>query len=257
MRAIAFGAGDTLFGASLTGRLYRLNANTADTVFIGTAPLMPYSSLSFRPINGELWASIRPVLSGRDSIYKVNTSNGAATLVGNTGDHQITPHIAFAPSGILYGLKGTGVQISTIIQIDTNTAAGTLSGSTGVRGLLAIAMRTDSSGVSAVAEHLATPSSTFLYQNYANPFNPTTVMAYELGVKSDVRLVVYDLLGCEVATLVEQTQEAGFKSVEWDASGMPSGVYFYRLFAVPMERGGVEGSRTGPFVATKKMLLLH
>jgi hypothetical protein len=88
------------------------------------------------------------------------------------------------------------------------------------------------------------PTTTYLMQNYPNPFNTTTVMSYELRVKSWVRLVVYDLLGREVATLITGMQDAGFRSVQWDGSGMPSGVYYYRLFA---------GDRT----ETKKALLIR
>ncbi len=90
-----------------------------------------------------------------------------------------------------------------------------------------------------------------LYPNYPNPFNPTTTIEYviaEPGGKESatriVRLVVYDLLGREVATLVNSVQEPGHKSVKWNASGVASGVYFYRLTA-------------GDFVQTRKLMLLR
>jgi hypothetical protein len=79
------------------------------------------------------------------------------------------------------------------------------------------------------------PQEVHLEQNYPNPFNSMTVMSYELRVKSGVRLVVYDLLGREVATLISETKEPGKYSVEWNAEGVPTGVYFYRLFT----EGGV------------------
>jgi hypothetical protein len=88
------------------------------------------------------------------------------------------------------------------------------------------------------------PTTTYLMQNYPNPFNTTTVMSYELRVKSWVRLVVYDLLGREVATLITGMQDAGYRSVQWDGSGMPSGVYYYRLTA-------------GNGAETKKALLIR
>ncbi|MBI5216604.1 MAG: T9SS type A sorting domain-containing protein [Ignavibacteriae bacterium] len=87
------------------------------------------------------------------------------------------------------------------------------------------------------------PSEFALAQNYPNPFNPVTVISYQLKVKSDVTLKIYDVLGQEVATLVHQTQDAGYKSIEWDASNIESGIYFYRLTA-------------GNFVETKKLLLV-
>ncbi len=88
------------------------------------------------------------------------------------------------------------------------------------------------------------PKSFGLFQNYPNPFNPGTTIKYELPRTSHVTLTVYDLLGKEVATLVNAVQEPGYKSVEWNAVGVASGVYFYRL-------------RAGEFVQTRKLLLLH
>ena len=86
--------------------------------------------------------------------------------------------------------------------------------------------------------------STFaLMQNYPNPFNPATVISYQLPVTSSVRLVVYDLLGREVAALVNEIQQPGQHSVQFDASRLTSGVYFYSI-------------TTGNFTATKKLMLL-
>jgi hypothetical protein len=73
------------------------------------------------------------------------------------------------------------------------------------------------------------PLTTTLHQNYPNPFNPTTVIGYQLSVPSDVRLVVYDVLGREVAILAEGRQPAGTYEVRFDASGFASGSYFCRL----------------------------
>ncbi|MFQ5869571.1 MAG: T9SS type A sorting domain-containing protein [Candidatus Zixiibacteriota bacterium] len=72
---------------------------------------------------------------------------------------------------------------------------------------------------------------TQLYQNYPNPFNATTVINYQLPAHSHVRLEVYNTLGQKVTALVDETQEAGYRSVSWDASGVSSGLYFYRLTA--------------------------
>jgi hypothetical protein len=68
-----------------------------------------------------------------------------------------------------------------------------------------------------------------LYQNFPNPFNPKTVIQYNLPVASHANLCIYDIAGQKMATLVSGNQRAGFHSIEWDASQFASGVYFYRL----------------------------
>ncbi|MCU0331783.1 MAG: T9SS type A sorting domain-containing protein [Ignavibacteriaceae bacterium] len=82
-----------------------------------------------------------------------------------------------------------------------------------------------------------------LEQNYPNPFNPSTTIKYTLGERSAVTLKVYDVLGNEVANLVNTTQEAGQHSVNFDASSLSSGLYIYTL-------------NTGNFTSSKKMMLL-
>ncbi len=89
----------------------------------------------------------------------------------------------------------------------------------------------------------ASPAAFELYQNYPNPFNPSTVITYQLPARIMVTLKVYDVLGRQVATLIAGRENAGNYSVTFDASGLSSGVYFYRLQA-------------GSFSQTKKFLLL-
>jgi lysophospholipase L1-like esterase len=87
------------------------------------------------------------------------------------------------------------------------------------------------------------PDAFSLEQNFPNPFNPTTVVNYQLAVVSDVRLVVYDILGRKVAMLVNGRKQPGMHNVRFDGSQLGSGVYFYRLTA-------------GSYVSCRKMLLL-
>ncbi len=75
----------------------------------------------------------------------------------------------------------------------------------------------------------AKPTETKLFSNYPNPFNPTTTIPYELGSQSQVRITVTDLLGREVATLVEGRQAAGTYEVQWNATNQSTGIYLIRL----------------------------
>jgi len=94
------------------------------------------------------------------------------------------------------------------------------------------------------------PTGFVLSQNYPNPFNPTTAVSFQLSAISFVALRVYDVLGTEVATLVNGERGAGTHSVVWDASGRPSGIYVYRLVA-----RSVDG-RDEPIVVDSKRMML-
>jgi hypothetical protein len=85
--------------------------------------------------------------------------------------------------------------------------------------------------------------SDYSISNYPNPFNPTTTINYQLPSDGIVTLKVYDVVGKEVATLVNAHRSAGTYSVEFNASGLPSGIYIYRLSA-------------NNFTESKKMLLM-
>lgn len=87
------------------------------------------------------------------------------------------------------------------------------------------------------------PSNFVLTQNYPNPFNPSTKISFEIPEKGEVSLRVFDLVGREVATLVNKNISKGSYEVEFNATGLPSGIYFYQL-------------RAGNFVHTKKMVLM-
>ena len=82
-----------------------------------------------------------------------------------------------------------------------------------------------------VDDEIPMPSQLALSQNYPNPFNSSTTISYALPVKGLVTLSIYNLLGQKVATLFEGVQDAGEHRLVWEASGAPSGVYFYRLAA--------------------------
>jgi hypothetical protein len=90
---------------------------------------------------------------------------------------------------------------------------------------------------------LLSPNSYNLAQNYPNPFNPVTTIKYSIPESGNVSLKVYDILGNEVASLVNEEKTRGVHSVTFDASDLSSGVYFYKI-------------HSGSLTSTKKMLLL-
>lgn len=93
-------------------------------------------------------------------------------------------------------------------------------------------------------EEINSPVRFSLSQNYPNPFNPSTKISWQSSVTSHQTLKLYDVLGNEVATLVDEYRNAGSFEIEFDASELSSGIYFYKLTA-------------GSFVETKKMILLR
>lgn len=97
--------------------------------------------------------------------------------------------------------------------------------------------------VTAVEEDNLSPDSYKLFQNHPNPFNPSTLIKYQLKDNSNVQVKIFDVLGREVSTLVDTYQKAGTYEVHFNASGLSSGIYFYVI-------------NTENFVQTKKMMLL-
>ncbi|NWG27279.1 MAG: T9SS type A sorting domain-containing protein [Ignavibacteriaceae bacterium] len=107
-------------------------------------------------------------------------------------------------------------------------------------------MITDGMGITMTKQFIfsyTSPKEFKLEQNFPNPFNPTTTIQYQLPQEAKVTLKVYDILGSEVATLVNEEQETGYKEVQFNGSNIASGMYVYRLTA-------------GEYVSVKKMVLV-
>ena len=90
---------------------------------------------------------------------------------------------------------------------------------------------------------ITAPNNFALFQNYPNPFNPTTNISYQLPITGNVTLKIYDMLGREIATLVNEVKEPGTYELKWNAANLPSGIYLYKLNA-------------GNFAQTRKLVLL-
>jgi photosystem II stability/assembly factor-like uncharacterized protein len=155
------------------------------------------------------------LFAGNESGVFLSTDCGKSWTAVNSGLPQKTPISAFAASGnILFaGTEGNGVWRRALSEL-----------------------------ITAVEGSSEVPAKFILEQNYPNPFNPTTTIRYALPEKVHVTLTVFNTLGQRVATLVQGEVEAGFHEAVFDASGLASGVYLYRLTA-------------GSFVETHKLVL--
>jgi len=244
LRAIAFSPGDTLYGATTTGSLYRIDLETGQTDSVGTSHGLAYRGLSFRPRQNQLWASVTTPI---DSIFTLNTSTGAATFVGVTGFGALTNSLAFDARGNLFALIDNGSGEDYLASIDTLTASGSITaGPLLVTNLRAIAMRTDALGPDdvKVLHDKSIPLRFAMDQNFPNPFNPSTTIRFSLPHHSHVIITVTNLLGQRVTELANGDIDAGYHEIQFNATNLASGVYFYHLQA-------------GSFVETKRLIVLR
>lgn len=200
--------------------------------------------------------------------YEGTSSVGCAFVVFKAGEIDSAGwnygDIYISPEGYFYGW-GYSWNITNSPTIDdrypeivpTNTPASglflvsyqsdTIPGLNMIRGLNSKAIQNaQRAGVIdlTVDETSKLPRDPALFQNYPNPFNPRTTLRYTILHPGNVRIIVYDLLGRELAELVNREQSPGTREIHWDAAGLPSGMYFYRII-------------TPEFTQTKKMLLLR
>lgn len=235
LRAIAFDLNDELYCSSSDGKIYKYNINSGDTLTIGNSTIPSLLGLSINPVNGQMWG-----MSATGGVYKINKQNASSQLIGNT---EQTPNsdLAFDKLGKLYGIKGVGVTVNSLITIDTSNGTGSLIGSIGIAGINGIAISPDIVGINNVTSSV--PDNYELYQNFPNPFNPVTNIKFALKQNGFVSLKVYDNLGRLVETLVNENLNAGVYSTDWNAVNFSSGVYFYKL-------------ETEGFLKTMRMILI-
>jgi photosystem II stability/assembly factor-like uncharacterized protein len=189
------------------------------------------------------------------TLYYSGFFSGLKAIFFNT---QLTGWIAGAGGIILYTVNGGGNWI--LYDSPTNSELHNIffvSENTGwIVGRYGTVVRTTDGGgpigISQSQEEM--PFSFSLSQNYPNPFNPVTRIKYQISSTSlsfgegpRVRLIIYDILGREIETLVNESQKPGSYEVEWDGSRYASGVYFYRLFI---------DDASAPLSITKKMVLI-
>jgi hypothetical protein len=188
-------------------------------------------------------------------------ARGVATLVNNAGYGDITGYLAVPPASYTLDVKDSSGSV-TVASFAADLsglrkgsavvfASGFLNPSANQNGspfglFAALANGTVVSfgTVTSVSERSDLSPRTFeLSQNYPNPFNPSTQITFSLPKEGNAKLVVYNALGQEIATLVDGVYAAGTYRVDFNAAGLPSGAYFYRVQA-------------GEFNAAKKMVLM-
>jgi peptidoglycan hydrolase-like protein with peptidoglycan-binding domain len=182
----------------------------------------------------------------------MSSNNGVSWLEENSGlTNRTTDALAASGAIVLDGSNGDGVFVST-----NNASTWNASNSGLTRGIVS-ALLVHGLDVLAGSDagiwrrpllemtSVRPPTSAIvkafgLNQNFPNPFNPSTTISYQLPSQCRITLKIYDVLGREVTTLVNGIETPGYKSTVWDAGGVASGVYYYRLQA-------------GDFVQTKKL----
>lgn len=213
------------------------------------------SGIQFPNLKSVYFVNVNTGWIAGSDIFK--TTNGGASWVNQnagTGPHT---SIVFTTEtfGWVTGLAGvikytasagsswvniggvTGSNLNAVFFINFNS--GWICGDNGV-----ILHTTNNAGISGfVQSGNSIPDEFSLSQNYPNPFNPQTKIRFQIARLADVKLIVYDLLGREVTTLVNEELKPGTYEADWDASGFSSGIYFYRLIS-------------NEFSKTRKMVLM-
>jgi photosystem II stability/assembly factor-like uncharacterized protein len=223
-------------GSGTSSSLAGLSFYGQDGITVGADGTILYSS-----DGGNSWEA-------RASNVSVNLNNVSysselvATVAGDNGTI-----LRSLDGGLTWNRLTSGTDADLFGVYFTSNDTGTVVGEDG------IILRTTTGGTILTGVRtngIELPREFLLGQNYPNPFNPTTTLQYSLPIECRVNIKIFNLLGQTVATLTDETEAAGNKSIQWNASGFASGVYFYRLNAVSIS----DPSKS--FIQVKKMLLM-
>ena len=170
----------------------------------------------------------------RFQIFNVDYANSKnITVVGSGGNIYHS-----TDDGQTWNSQSNGVTNSLYNVAFYNDEIGSI---VGINGII---LHTSSGGIAFINDkNTSHPNDFILKQNYPNPFNPITTIEYSIPKQSNVTIKVYDILGREVATLVNEEKPVGNYKVKFDGSGLSSGIYFYRMVA-------------GGYSETKKLVFL-
>ncbi|NOS86766.1 MAG: T9SS type A sorting domain-containing protein [Ignavibacteria bacterium] len=192
------------------------------------------SDLTFNLRRGAVNVNFISAVGGSGDNFIGTVLNDSATTPIASGTAPFTG--TFQPSSPLSAFNGNPVNGSWVLGIDDGAA-----GDSGV--LKAWCIQVTYQVLVGGIQTIEIPNYYSLAQNYPNPFNPTTSIKYSVPKTVNVSLKIYDLLGKEVATLVNETKQPGFHTADFNASNLASGIYFYRIDA-------------GEFTSVKKMMLV-
>jgi hypothetical protein len=183
-----------------------------------------------------------PLAYSRDSVINVaNIGNDTAIVTVTASDSGFVPIpliFSVAPSGstpltLRFAPYRLGAFSGRFVLVNSRTTPS--SDTINVTGL--------GTTLTGVASEPLLPKQTALLQNYPNPFNPTTALSFQLATPGQVMLKIFNTLGKEVYTVINAYRAAGSYSINFDASRLSSGIYFYTL-------------QSGKFIQTRKMLLI-
>jgi photosystem II stability/assembly factor-like uncharacterized protein len=208
---------------SLTVSGTNLFAGTNEGVFLSTN-------------SGSNWIStgFQDTLVSALTFYGTNLFAGTSDILGNSGGVFLSNNNGINWTDVNSGLPNTGILALTIS--GTNLFAGTVGSGVWRRSL--------SEMITSVEDHSSEiPSRFILEQNFPNPFNPSTKIRYSVSQNSNIMIKVFDILGNEIETLVNEEKPFGTYEITWYAANLSSGIYFYTINA-------------GSFIETKKMILI-
>ncbi len=192
------------------------------------------SDLSFSLIKGATNVNIISAVGGSGDNFIGTVLNDSATTPIASGTAPFTGN--FRPSSALTPFNGIAVNGTWTLSITDNA--------TGDTGLLkAWCLQLTYQTITGGIETVEIPNYYSLEQNYPNPFNPSTSIKFSVPKPTNVTLKIYDVLGKEVATLVNEMKQPGFHTVDFNAPDFASGIYFYRIDA-------------GEFTSVKRMVLV-
>jgi hypothetical protein len=232
-----------MYAVTQSGKFLQVNPYNAQSNVISTKTI-PYQSICYDVNSGKFYTTLNSTNNDiKNAIYEITATNGDTVRIATTNKNKIIGGIAADGNGNLFlipapeGLKYAGLYKFNI----TNKTIDSL-GNTNLRNLRSIAFVPQNiTSVYDFANNI--PQTYNLYQNYPNPFNPTTTIQFSIPERTNVKLSIFDVLGREIQTIVNDELSAGTYKFNFNANYLSSGIYFYRLDA-------------GKFSSVKKMILM-